>query len=557
VRENGIAMEDNCKKFCTLVHRIVGKDNVSTFIELGSRDCVNTVGIAEYFPNSKVIAFECNPETLDICRINIKGYSRISLIEKAVSEVDGWLDFYAVDTELSEKTNWKDGNPGASSIFKIDHTAYQENIKQKKITVPSTRLDTFLNDANIGDVDALYMDIQGAELTALKSMGSKVENVKVIQTEVAFSRLYEGQPLFTELSKYLHDRGFVLSRFTNFSGMFGDAVFVNKKILKGSLAYYFQMFMGYILSYIYSKLLHSAYRCYYQPIKRFKMLNPSFLHRLLSRPFFIIRRKFLFMLEYFLPAPADTYEEELIDVVIPCVEKDLDTLPLTVSSIRENILHRVNQIIIVAPNIPAIVDFCVKNDCVFLDEQNILSEMKPVAYSICGKDRSGWLFQQYIKLFTNISSTPHYLVVDADTVFLQPKALIKKGKYIFDYSDDHFPPYYTFFRNLFRSPAICTKSFICHYMLFNKEFVSKMLTEIERIGNKPWYRVITNEIQDPKKGVFSEYITYANWLLLNYPEKIITRYWYGLQKRKKHLRDFQRIRGKLSRIYKSVSFQSY
>jgi len=62
-------------------------------------------------------------------------------------------------------------------------------------------------------VELLKLDIQGAELMALRHAEKRLESTLVVQAEVEFLPLYVGQPLFTEVEAYLRNRGFMFHRF--------------------------------------------------------------------------------------------------------------------------------------------------------------------------------------------------------------------------------------------------------------------------------------------------------------------------------------------------------
>ena len=62
-------------------------------------------------------SFEPNPDAIKIARRNSEEYKNHTLIEKAVSDKNGYIKFYPINPELTETTH-KDGNIGASSMFK-------------------------------------------------------------------------------------------------------------------------------------------------------------------------------------------------------------------------------------------------------------------------------------------------------------------------------------------------------------------------------------------------------------------------------------------------------
>lgn len=94
-------------------------------------------------------------------------------------------------------------------------------------------------------VTLLQMDIQGAELMALRHAENRLREALVLHIEVEFAPLYENQPLFSDVEMFLRERGFVFHRFAAlasrviapltmngdiFAGLsqavWGDAVFV-------------------------------------------------------------------------------------------------------------------------------------------------------------------------------------------------------------------------------------------------------------------------------------------------------------------------------------------
>lgn len=254
-------MEDNIKKLIRIIPKIAGHDTIRTVVELGSRDGLNAEILHNTFSESKIYSFECNPATIDICRKKFSSLKRAKLIEKAVADKNGNLTFYPVDQDKSEKTNWSDGNPGASSLFKVSDR-YDEKLVQNIITVPAIKLSSFVKFEKIKSIDLLFMDIQGAELIALKGLEDEIDNVKIIHTEVSFLELYEKQPLFKDIKKFLNERGFVLYDTSCFTGSFADMIFVNSKYFDRP----FSKIIDIIIGFYYSKILYGLYNV----LKRFR-----------------------------------------------------------------------------------------------------------------------------------------------------------------------------------------------------------------------------------------------------------------------------------------------
>jgi FkbM family methyltransferase len=95
------------------------------------------------------------------------------------------------------------------------------------------RIDTLFkeNELNIDDYNFVNLDIQGAELLALKSFGSLIKNVDYIYTEINTIEMYDGCVLLKELDNYLAEIGFERVEIAMYEmGGWGDALYLKKKI---------------------------------------------------------------------------------------------------------------------------------------------------------------------------------------------------------------------------------------------------------------------------------------------------------------------------------------
>ena len=224
----------------------IKRDSIQIIFELGSRDLKDAVNLHKYY-NCKVYAFECNPDCLVECNNTLSNISDISiksniiLIDKAVCLNDKDVTFYPFDLT-------KYNNMGSSSLLKIDFSMrnkndpdYNRENPQSEILVKGVRLDTFITQNNISNLDLLCIDLQGYELNAIKSLGDNINTVKYIITECSIQNTYTNGATFVELNTYLANMGFTYvcsNRFgtnlpdTNMTGFSEfDALFVNKLAL--------------------------------------------------------------------------------------------------------------------------------------------------------------------------------------------------------------------------------------------------------------------------------------------------------------------------------------
>jgi FkbM family methyltransferase len=202
--------------------------------EMGAREASDTLAFAEKLPESQIFAFECNPGTLSRAREAVADRSNIKLIEKAVADREGRLTFHAINSAKTISP-WTDGNPGASSLFKASGKFPVETYVQDEVSVEATTLKKVIEDERLDGIDLLWLDLQGAELMALRGLGSRLRDVKVIHTELEFFEIYAGQPLYADVNAFLGKHGFRLVSFTSVGRYFGDGVYVNKSLLSPTM----------------------------------------------------------------------------------------------------------------------------------------------------------------------------------------------------------------------------------------------------------------------------------------------------------------------------------
>jgi FkbM family methyltransferase len=93
-----------------------------------------------------------------------------------------------------------------NKILKIFHPfdIWGQVVSQKKVLTQT--LDSI---SEIEKLDFLKIDIQGGELNVFRHGKKKLANAVVIQTEVSFIPLYEGQPIFGTIDIELRELGFI------------------------------------------------------------------------------------------------------------------------------------------------------------------------------------------------------------------------------------------------------------------------------------------------------------------------------------------------------------
>jgi len=112
--------------------------------------------------------FEANPEFYRQLVKKYRFYKNIHIIHAAVTDYNGIIKF-----NISS-------NNGASSSIGEFKTGWNDSIKMvRSIEVPALRLSDFLNERNINFIDTYCSDIQGNDLTVLKTLSSFIKSKKI------------------------------------------------------------------------------------------------------------------------------------------------------------------------------------------------------------------------------------------------------------------------------------------------------------------------------------------------------------------------------------------
>lgn len=78
------------------------------------------------------------------------------------------------------------------------------------LTLDAITLDHFLEqNANLAP-DMLKLDTQGSELAILEGSVQSLATIGMVEVEVEFLQMYEGQPLFSDVATFMADQGFEL-----------------------------------------------------------------------------------------------------------------------------------------------------------------------------------------------------------------------------------------------------------------------------------------------------------------------------------------------------------
>ena len=150
----------------------------------------------------RVLWVEANPELVGELRARILPYPGQYAVQAAVSDVDGGeATLYLATFTMS-----------SSLLPPKDHLAVYPGIHYPRaLGVVTTTVDTLLLEADLGspgDFDLLNLDLEGAELLALRGAEGLLPHLKWVYLEVYHREMYEGCGLLPEVDAFLWARGF-------------------------------------------------------------------------------------------------------------------------------------------------------------------------------------------------------------------------------------------------------------------------------------------------------------------------------------------------------------
>ncbi len=166
--------------------------------------------LVQLFPGSRVNAFEVDSEQ---CRI-LNNKAANGFVYHAV----------ALGRKEEDRPFYMTQHPVCASLYKpndgfIGRYNNMEIASLKSTsTIRTVSLDYFSSKNNLGPVDFIKIDVQGAELDVFEGGVSTLNNVIAIVCEVEFVPQYENQPLFGDVCGFLAGQGLTFHKFLRIGG---------------------------------------------------------------------------------------------------------------------------------------------------------------------------------------------------------------------------------------------------------------------------------------------------------------------------------------------------
>lgn len=174
-------------------------ENINTILDIGAHHGQFALISKYIFENVKIYSFDPLKSSRD-------KYNKI------LEPKDGCFFF---NTAIGNKNGFKKINiskkSDSSSILEITNKQIKifrntEKIKEEKIKIQ--KLHNCINEKKLITPCLMKIDVQGYELEVLKGSEKLLENFDYLYIECSFIELYKGQPLYTEIIKWLKSKNF-------------------------------------------------------------------------------------------------------------------------------------------------------------------------------------------------------------------------------------------------------------------------------------------------------------------------------------------------------------
>lgn len=162
-----------------------------TVLDIGANIGIYTRFLAELTgPTGRVIAFEPEPKNFSLLQRAVASIRQVTVVHAAVSEKSGTLRLYVADD------------------LNVDHHTYDAGEGRRAVNVPAIAIDDYINSGE--RVDVIKMDIQGAELAALRGAERVLSENRGVRMVLEFwpYGLARAGASAKELLRYLERHGF-------------------------------------------------------------------------------------------------------------------------------------------------------------------------------------------------------------------------------------------------------------------------------------------------------------------------------------------------------------
>ena len=196
------------KKIINEIKSVLNTQNSISLIDVGSHKGEYISSIKKNFHIDKIYGFEPNDEIFNNLNKNFSS-DKIQLYNCGVSNKKGEVFLNKNIESSSSSINELNTNSKyyKKKFFLLNFLKLKDVTTKSKIQV--VRLDEFMNKKNIKKIDLLKIDTEGFEFNVIKSIGSRINDIKLIHIEHHFDDMIIKNYTLSDIHGYLTNKGFI------------------------------------------------------------------------------------------------------------------------------------------------------------------------------------------------------------------------------------------------------------------------------------------------------------------------------------------------------------
>lgn len=194
--------------------KVSGSELKFKMLEIGARKINNSeepfYELLDYFPGSEVIGFEVDEKSCEelnaSCRAGVTYYPQALGAKNQVQKL--FVTQHPMCCSLYEP------NEDLLRLYHNFDVAYLDT----ETEIDVSTLDSVVEEYNLGSIDFIKADVQGAELDIFKGAEKTLHDVLKIVCEVEFIPHYKNQPLFGDVCAFLNRYDLMFNKFLGLGG---------------------------------------------------------------------------------------------------------------------------------------------------------------------------------------------------------------------------------------------------------------------------------------------------------------------------------------------------
>lgn len=210
-REDYDQLKAHCHRWCPDPRTII----------IGGGGAYHTGTSRRMYPDADIYCFEPASARLSTLQAFTDAMS-VQMVQTALGDVNGYKQLQL--TKLGVCNSLFSSQPGP-----FEHLQGFVGVE----TVSVTRLDDWCTLAHVdpATIGYIYLDIQGAELMALKGSPVVLQHARLVVLEVAFKPMYKDAPLHEDIDLFMRATGFTCAMHTRATiapDVYGDAWYIRR-----------------------------------------------------------------------------------------------------------------------------------------------------------------------------------------------------------------------------------------------------------------------------------------------------------------------------------------